>query len=65
MTETAIGILKSKKKVFCEICGSSYNRNLKVSIYEHTENAIEKAKLKLTKKATAEYICKICKSIKN
>lgn len=63
-TKTApIGQLKSKTTICCTICGFSHKRNFKINVYENTPEAIEKAKAKLTKKATKEYTCRICKTI--
>ena len=63
--KTPIGQLKSKVKVYCTICTSSYTRALKVDIYENTPKEIEMAKDKLRKKANKDYTCNICKSIIN
>ena len=64
-TSQPIGQIKTKITVYCEICGCSYTRNLKSFIYENTPENIKMAKTELTKKATAKYICRICKTIKS
>jgi len=58
-----IGYLKAEKKVFCEVCSSSYKRKMKAAIYKNTPEEKEEAKKKLFKKLSEKYICKICKSI--
>jgi len=61
--KNAIGQLKVKNKVYCEVCGISHSRTLIEKIYENTAEAIELAKANLTGKATKKYTCNICKSI--
>lgn len=58
-----IGLLKSKKTVYCSVCSSSYTRKSQEFIYSKEE--VEDAKAKLTLKLNAEYTCKVCKSILN
>ena len=58
-----IGYLKAEKKVFCEVCSSSYKRKMSVAIYKNTLEEKEEAEKKLFKKLSEEYICRICKSI--
>lgn len=58
-----IGLLKSKKTIYCSICSSSYIRKSQELIYSQEE--IELAKEKLSLKLNAEYTCKVCKSILN
>jgi len=58
-----IGQLKLKAKVYCEICGCSYTRNLKGNVFEDTKEETERVKKKLAEKACAEYTCKVCKTI--
>lgn len=64
MTKTPIGQLKTKKTVYCDICGCKHIRNLKIDIYENTPQEIEKAKIKLSSRANAKYTCKVCKYIR-
>jgi len=59
----AIGQLKSKKTVYCSVCGQSLTRKTSVLVYENNPTAIEKAKLELSKKSNEKYTCRICKSI--
>lgn len=59
----AIGSLKSKAKVYCEICGCSHTRQISEYIYENTETEINRVKEIMKAKATKEYTCSICKSI--
>jgi len=58
-----IGQLKSKKTVYCSICGCSLTRNASELVYSKDASEIQKAKEKMAAKLNAEYTCKICKSI--
>ena len=59
----AIGEIKTKVTIYCEVCGCSHRRNVKQAVYENTPESISTAKIKLTEKANKRYTCKICKSI--
>jgi recombinational DNA repair protein RecR len=60
---TAIGELKTKVNVYCDICGQKHTRNIKQALYENTPEAITEAKNQITKKSKKLYTCRICKSI--
>jgi len=60
---TAIGQLKTKVKVYCEICGCPHTRVISECIYENTEAEKERAKAEIKEKASKKYTCSICKSI--
>ena len=62
-TQNAIGIIKVKVKVYCEICNCTHTRVVKVKVYENTEKAITDAKIEARRRASAKYTCRICKSI--
>lgn len=59
----AIGQLKAKVTVFCEICGCSHTRNISEYVYENTDDEKERAKSAIKTKASKKYTCSICKSI--
>ena len=59
----AIGEIKLKVVVLCDICGCSHNRIIRQSLYENTEQAINEAKVKLIDKAKKKYTCQVCKII--
>jgi hypothetical protein len=59
----AIGVIKSKITVFCEICRDKRNRKIEVKIYHNTPQKIEEAKNEIKRRAAKKYTCKICKSI--
>lgn len=59
----AIGMLKTKVTVYCEICNCSHVRNVSENIYENTEEEKERAKISIRNKAAKKYTCSICKSI--
>jgi len=61
--KVAIGELKTKANVYCDICGCKHTRIIKQAVYENTKEAIEDAKNKIKEKAKRPYICRICKSI--
>ena len=61
----AIGQLKTKVTVYCEICSCSHIRNISEYVYENTEADKERAKNALKAKASKKYTCSICKSIVN
>lgn len=58
-----IGQIKTKKQVYCEICGSKYVRTISVGVEANTPEAIDAAKAAATKKVLAPYTCRICQSI--
>ena len=60
---SGIGQLKTKIKVYCEICGCSHTRKLEINIYQNTKDEIEDAKKQLRVRADKKYTCRICKSI--
>lgn len=60
---TAIGIIKTKKTVYCEICNCKHTRVSNVSVYNSNENEIKLAKEKALKNISKKYTCNICKSI--
>jgi len=59
----AIGQLKAKVTVYCEICNCSHTRNISEYVYENTEAEKERAKIAIKAKASKKYTCSICKSI--
>lgn len=59
----AIGQLKTKVTVYCEICGCSHTRNISEYVYENTESEKERAKKVIIEKAKKPYTCRICKSM--
>ena len=60
---SAIGIIKLKRTVYCEVCGCSHTRTIKVKIYNNNEEEINAAKVEATKRAKKSYTCRVCKSI--
>jgi thioredoxin reductase len=60
----AIGKLKTKTMVYCEVCNCRYKRVSSVTVYSTKRAVVEEAKAQLAKKAKKVYICKICKTIK-
>ena len=59
----AIGQLKTKVTVYCEICSCSHTRSISEYVYENTEVEKERAKNAIKEKAAKKYTCSICKSI--
>jgi len=62
-TKTAIGMIKVKAIVYCEICGCNHTRVIKINIFKNTTEEIENAKKLATKRINNKYTCNICKSI--
>jgi len=61
MTNLPIGKLKTKADVYCEICGCKYVRRVSILVYSKEE--VEGKKIELRERVTANYCCRICKSI--
>ena len=61
----AIGQLKSKVTLNCEICGCKTKRTVTANIFENTDMDKERAKNEIILKAKKKYTCRICKSIEN
>jgi ribosomal protein L37AE/L43A len=59
----AIGIIKAKHIVYCEICGSSLHRTANETVYENTDIEKSRAMKKVSEKLQKPYTCKVCKSI--
>jgi len=61
----AIGQLKSKVTLNCEICGCKTKRVVTANLFVNTIADIERAKSEIILKAEKKYTCRICKSIVN
>jgi DNA-directed RNA polymerase subunit RPC12/RpoP len=61
MRSEAIGIIKIKKAVWCEICGSKAIRQVSAIVLSGDDPEITKAKL--MEKIQKKYTCNVCKSI--